>query len=117
MENAKVYIDNAIIEKAEITNDIRGCLTANITFDYGGLVQTEGFCIYQPALQTPAPDFAGHFIWRMLDIAGVDCWEDVRFSPVRVKKVDGQIEAIGHIIKNDWFNPQEEFATMKKNGR
>jgi len=32
---------------------------------------------------------------------------------IRVKSSHGEVEAIGHIVKDDWFNPSEDFAKSK----
>jgi hypothetical protein len=35
---------------------------------------------------------------------------------VRQDQKFGRIIAIGHIVKNDWFNPTNDFETMKTTG-
>ena len=53
----------------------------------------------------------GIWIWRVLEIAGVDEWSDLVGRPIRVKSNHSSIEAIGHILKDEWFNPKEEFKS------
>lgn len=109
-------IKNAIIESASIDNGDRGLLTAWLFLDYGGSGQGfGGFSLYLPKSYThftEKGDFAGHFIFRCMEIAGVDRWNDITGKSVRVKCERNSIVAIGHIIKDDWFNPKEDFDRM-----
>lgn len=40
---------------------------------------------------------------------GVSRWEDLANTGCRVKREEGLIVAIGHIIDNRWFEPREVF--------
>lgn len=55
----------------------------------------------------------GHFIFRCMKIAEVDEWSNLVGKTIRVKYTHSKVVAIGHIVKNDWFNPSEDFATVK----
>lgn len=109
---------NAVIERAVITNDDHGLLSAWLYLDYGGSGQGfGGYALYLPKSFTHAsdcPNYAGHFIWRCLEIAGVTEWGKLPGKTIRVRqKHEGVIE-IGHIVKDDWFNPQADFEKMGK---
>ena len=55
------------------------------------------------------------FIFGILDTLGVDKWEDLKGQACRVVGNDSGIVKIGHYLKDDWFEPKEEFkATMNK---
>lgn len=105
-------IKNAIIESVSIDDADRGLLTAWVHLDYGGSGQGfGGHALYLPRgfdnhkLESPA----GHFIWRVMEIAGVTRWADVPGKAVRVDGSDGGIKGIGHITRDDWFYPAEDF--------
>lgn len=110
-------IKNAIIESMTITSDDHNLLTVWLYLDYGGCSQGfGGYSLYLPKSykhHTEKGDFAGHFIFRCMEIAGVGKWENIKGKTVRVKSNHSQIEAIGHIVKDDWFNPSEDFKKMK----
>ena len=103
---------NAIIKKATIENDNHGCLSSWIFLDYGGTGQGfGGYALYLPKdfKHHEIDGVAGHFIWRVMEIAGVKEWSELKGKTVRVKCNFTKVHAIGHIVKDDWFNPSEEF--------
>lgn len=114
--NEEKYITNAIIENAEITIERGFILSAWLRLNYGGLGQ--GFGGYSLFLgktssnheKSKERNFAGIFINRVMEIADVDNWKNLQGKTIRVEKVDefGAILRIGHIIKDEWFDPKEE---------
>lgn len=111
-------VKNAIIESATITNDDHGILSAWLMLSYGDSGQGfGGFALYLPKDFTHSksqPNFAGHFIWRVMEIAEVSEWSRLVGKTIRVRAEFSDIKAIGHIVKNDWFDPRADFEQMKQ---
>ena len=109
----KTETKNAVIRTATITNDSHGLLTAWLSLDYGGTGQGfGGHCLYLPNTFThhELKSFAGHFIWRVMEIADVSEWKQLPGKTIRVKASHIGVDAIGHIIKDDWFCPKDDFG-------
>lgn len=108
---------NAIITSAEISADDHGLLSAWLYLDYEGSGQGfGGYALYLPrgyTHSTNQKNYAGVFIWRCMEIAGVTKWSKLKGKTIRVKARHDGVQEIGHIVKDDWFNPKNEFETMK----
>ena len=115
--NDKIEIKNAIIKSARITCGDRGFLDCWLDLDYGGSGQGfGGYVLYLPKSWThhKLESVAGHFIFRVMEVAGVENFDALKGKSVRVKCEDGLIRAVGHIVNDDWFCPKEDFATLKQ---
>jgi len=110
-------IVNAVIDSVQITNDDHGILTAWVNLNYGGSFQGfGGYSLYFPGdfkNDKSHPNYAGHFIWRVMEVAEVSEWNDLKGKTVRVEIANGLISALGHIVKDDWFKIKEEFKALK----
>ena len=105
-------IKNAIIESATITSDEHGCLSAWLHLDYGGCGQGfGGWALYLPESfkHHKKESVAGHFIYRVMQIADVTKWDQLKGKTIRVKAEHSKVHEIGHIVKEDWFNPTKDF--------
>lgn len=118
-------VKNAIIEDVTIDMGDRNLLTVWLHLDYGdGLYQGfGGYSLYLSKAyrhhgECQQHNYAGHFIYRCMEIAGVENWKDIKGKSIRVESegengFSSKIVAIGHICKDDWFNPSEDFNKMK----
>ena len=51
-------------------------------------------------------------LMKIMDVVGVERWEDIKGHYIRVKVekgCGGSIRAIGNIMKENWFTPEEFF--------
>ncbi len=117
---SNIELKNAVIESAEINTGDRGFLDCWLTLDYGGSGQGfGGWTLYLPKhwthhkIESPA----GHFIFRVMEVAGVEKWSQLKGKTIRVKADHGRVHAIGHIIKDDWFDPSQDFAHLDADPR
>ena len=116
-----MYECNAVIEHALLTrNDGDRCILGVwLSVNYGGSGQGfGGYALYLPKSFShhKLESVAGHFLYRCMEIAEVDDWDKMKGRTIRVRKEDefGRIVAIGHIVKNDWFDPKADFASIVK---
>lgn len=110
-------IKNAIIERATITSDDHGLLSAWLHLNYGGSGQGfGGYCLYLPKSFTHhrLESCAGHFIFRVMEIADVSEWAQLPGKTIRARGNNVKIYAIGHIVKEDWFEPEKDFASLRR---
>jgi len=106
-------IKNAVIESVTVDIGDRGFLQIWVHLDYGGCSQGfGGYVLYLPKSFTHHSilSHAGHFMYRVMEVADVDQWDKLKGKTVRVKATHSGVEAIGHIVKDDWFNPKKDFA-------
>lgn len=109
---------NAVITSVSLSNDDHGVLSSFVHLDYGGSGQGfGGYSLYLPKDFTHSNNqrnYAGHWIWRVLEIAGVGDWSRLPGRTIRVRCEHSKVHAIGHIVKDDWFYPSIDFKRMER---
>lgn len=106
-------IKNAVIESVTLEKGDRGLLQCWLHLSYGGSGQGfGGYALYLPKsfAHHSMQSVAGHFMFRCMEVAGVDNWADMAGRTIRVRADNGKVYAIGHIVKDDWFDPAEDFS-------
>lgn len=90
-----------------------GILTCYLHLDYGGSGQ--GFGGY--SLDEPIKDEEGKFLGRVptdatgkwvkeiLNVVGVEKWEDLKGKYIRVEADFNKIHRIGNLLEDKWFAP------------
>lgn len=110
----KPEIKNAVIESGVI--DIHeGYLNCSLHLIYGDFHQSfGGWTLYLPKdyKHHRLESGAGHFIYRVMEIAQVTKFNDLKGKSIRAQATSDKVYAIGHIIKEDWFCPSEDFASL-----
>ncbi len=121
------YECNALIESADISFERGFILDCNLVLSFGGSGQSFGGWSLggDPFQETTLSkhheqsNLAAEFIGAVMAIAGVEKFSALKGKIIRVRKVDewSKIIAIGHPIKDLWFDPKERFAGLlnKKN--
>jgi hypothetical protein len=110
-------INNAVIKSARIDMGDRGLLTAWLDLDYGGMGQGfGGYALYLPKFfkHHKLESVAGHFLFRVMEVAGVERWDHLPGKTIRVIAEHTGVKAIGHIVNDDWFDPEADFAALTK---
>ena len=105
-------IKNAVIKDARITK-ADGYLGVWLELDYGGVCQGfGGYALYLPksCKNHDLKSIAGHFLYRILEIADIDSWSSLKGKTIRVDSENIKIHGIGHIVKDDWFYPGKDFS-------
>jgi hypothetical protein len=117
MSQGEPIIQNAIIDKAVLTTDDHGLLSGWLFLTY----ETSGQGFGGNALYLPksfrhhrVESVCGHWIWRVMEIAGVTEWDKLPGRTIRVKCTWSKVYAIGHIVKDDWFDPSRDFENLGK---
>ena len=110
---------NARIESTNLGVEDHGILTVFIYLDYGGTSQGFGGHFLddydEKTNKRTASKACGLFVKKVLEVVGVENWEDLPGKFVRVKCEHSKIHEIGNIIEDKWFNPSKELEKLEEN--
>lgn len=110
-------IENAQITSIDLSMEDHGCLTLSMALEGAGWgCVYGGYCLGNGYLG--ASEFKGsakglEYIMRIMDTVGVSKFQDLKGKYVRVaSKGWGEIiKIIGHITKDQWFDPEAFFSS------
>ena len=112
-------IKNARIQGTMLGTEDHGIFTCTVTLDYGGSGQSfGGYGLDQPIHRggkfvcRQGTAWGMEFIKRVLKAIGAGKWEDLPGTHCRVMADYGKVHAIGHIIKDQWFDPVKDLAHL-----
>jgi hypothetical protein len=97
-------IRNAIVESTHLGKEDHGIVTCQLHLSYGSSNQSFGghSLMYEK--------YGIAYINAILETLNVNKWENLPGTHLRVKSTSQKIVAIGHIINDTWFNPEEDLT-------
>lgn len=122
-------IRNAVISSTTLGWEDHGILTCWVQLDYSGAGQGfGGYALDEPKFEGGnqsgkflgrfGTDFGMQFVAGILKAVGSESWEKLKGMHCRAYiGSDGRIDRIGHIIKDEWFDPlelSEKFGLNRK---
>lgn len=100
-------IKNAQIESTQLGFE-RGVMSCWLILDYGGSGQGfGGYCLWNLNKDSHAT-WGAEFIEAVLNVVGVQKWEDLKGKHIRVDAEHGKVHGIGNLLKDNWFYPKGE---------
>jgi hypothetical protein len=103
---------NAIIETARLELENPGCLVAWLQLEHEHGSQAFGGHVLYTTDNQLKINFAGWYISRIMEVAGIDSWAQLPGKAIRVRGSESKLTAIGHIVKDDWFTPEDQKEHM-----
>jgi hypothetical protein len=101
-------IKNAKIRYTRLEIEDHGILTYWIGLDYGGSGQ--GFGGFALDGGNPKKFVSCRWIRELLETVGVNRWEDLVGTPIRVEgEAWGPVSKIGHFMEDRWFDQKALF--------
>ena len=111
---------NAVINRASITIDQGVALDVQLYLGVGGAqlgdaMSFGGWPLYleRTSRHHDVMSVAGHHMFRIMEIAGVESWEDLEGKCIRIETDGRKIDGIGHIVREEWYRPLLEWPDRK----
>lgn len=96
---------NAIIRETFLGMEDHGIMTAYLRLEWDGGGQSFGGYAFGSFSNPISSPFGMEFVRRVLDVVGVEQWEQLKGKHVRMRGDWSKVEAIGNIVKDAWFDP------------
>lgn len=115
---SEVETKNARITSTTLGYEDHGILTCMLMLDYGDC-GAQGFGGYgldsyvKDRETRVGTEYGMQFIIEILNTVGVEKWEDLVGKHIRVKADWGKVHAIGNVLSDKWFNPEEFWEKYK----
>lgn len=110
----KEEIQNAEIKSTMLGYEDHGILTWFLHLNFGGSGQGFGgyaMDSYSKTKEKRIPsEILGVHLQQILEVVGVEKWEDLEGKHVRIKREEGwngKIIALGNFLEDKWFNPSD----------
>ena len=100
-------IENVKITDTFLGREYHGLLTCYLTVEGNGFgVSIGGYCLDQYDEHNNKRVARFELIDRILEVAGVNSWEELQGKHIRVKSngFGGRVTKIGNLIKEDWLD-------------
>ena len=118
MSTEKPEIRNALIKSTMLGMEDHGIMSCMLHLNYGGSGQGFGgyaFDQWDEGLKARVGSPYGmEFIKRIISTVGVETWEKLPGSHIRVEATWGKVIRIGHYLEDKWFNPEEDLKFLYK---
>jgi len=95
----RIETRNARVVSTFIGKEDHGIPTCSVRLDYGGSVQSFGGWDLR--------HYGYAMIQGILDAVGAESWETLQGMHVRARCESTKIYALGHIIEDRWYAPEE----------
>lgn len=119
MWESDFVIKNAVIEGTRLGTENHGILTFDIILDYGngghqgfGGFALDGFDKIKDKRVGSA--YGTEAIRRVLEVVGVENWEDLKGKSVRAEAKHDKIKRLGNFLKDDWLDLSELAEEFKE---
>jgi hypothetical protein len=104
MNETTMETKNAKIKSTHLGLEGHNIFTCLLNLDYGGSCQGFG------GHSLKFDQYGIEYLNRILKTIGVRSWEELPGKMIRVKADNCKVHAIGHIIEDRWFNPEDDLA-------
>jgi len=99
-----IYTHRRLYVTAELELNLKG-----VKYIFGG---HDAFLSGMNGGESADPPYLGRFLFRCMQICGVNNWDELKSSKVLVEILHGKVVAIADVAGNNWFNPTKEFEAM-----
>lgn len=107
---------NARIKDTFLGIEDHGIFTAFVHVEWQGSGCGFGGYSFGGSDPSIASGYGSAFIQNVLNIADVQSWEELKGKFIRIEVDDRMIKRIGHLMKDEWFDPKElgeKFRNLK----